>query len=152
MHQTIKKVTNDIENFRFNTAISSIMEYVNVLREQTKNDQLTTNNLIILAQLIAPFAPHMAEEAWEMLGQKFSIHKSAWPKWDEEMLKQDEINIAIQVNGKFRGTITVDLQEAKKQEVVEKKAKEIENVSKWIKDKQMKVIYVEGKIINFVSI
>lgn len=131
------------------------MEYVNVLRahnsQRVTDSVVTTQNLTVLAQLLAPFAPHIAEEAWEGLGHKFSVHKSEWPEWDEEMIKQDQANIAVQVNGKFRGTITLASEDVKNQELAEQKARENENVSKWIKDKQMKVVYVEGRIINFVT-
>ncbi|KKS77231.1 MAG: Leucine-tRNA ligase [Candidatus Woesebacteria bacterium GW2011_GWB1_43_14] len=148
MHQTIKKVTNDLERFRYNTAISTIMEYVNFLRI---SDPLSINHysLIVLAQLIAPFAPYMAEEAWELLGEKYSIHTSNWPKYDPEMVREDKAVYAIQVNGKLRGEITVPIDESK--EKVIKKAKEDERIVKWLEEKVIeKEIFVKGKIVNFV--
>lgn len=146
LHQTIKKVTQDIEEFRYNTAIASIMELVNVLQEQ---EQISDKTLKILAQLMVPFAPHMAEEAWEKLGQKYSIHVSKWPEYDKEKVKEDIIEIPIQVNGKLRGTIKVKTG-LKKQELVEK-AKKDQKVLKYLKDKKLKnTIVVPEKLINFV--
>jgi len=147
MHQTIKKVTGDIKKFRYNTAIAAIMEYVNLLKEKGTSKEA----LIMLAQLLAPFAPHMTEEVWnEVLGQKFSIHTSDWPKYNEKLLEVDEVIVIIQVNGKMRGQMTIDKDLANDKEKVEEKALADEKVSKWLTGKY-DAVFVPGKIINFVT-
>jgi len=162
MHQTIKKVTNDIENLRYNTAISAVMEYVNLLREKASQADDKTKDevggviwkdaLKTLALLLAPFAPHITEEVWvEKLGQTFSIHTAAWPGYDKNLVKESESTIVLQVNGKIRSTILVDSDEAKNKEEMIKKASEDENIQKWLEGKKIKnTIFVPGKLINFV--
>lgn len=160
MHQTIKKVSKDVENLRYNTAISAIMEFVNLLRDKTNkktkgegeckewNEALKT-----LALLLAPFAPHISEEAWvKKLGQKFSIHTSAWPRLDSSLVQETKSVVILQVNGKLRSTMTVVLDEASVKEEMIKKANEDKNIQKWIKGKTIKnTIFVPGKLINFVT-
>lgn len=148
LHQTIKKVGEDIENYKFNTAISALMELVNVISEHGADKVV----LKTLALLLAPFAPHMTEELWvEHLGMPFSIHKASWPSYEAKYIVQNEANIVIQVNGKVRGQITVKSEEASEKSKVEELAKNDVNVSKWLKDGAIKnVIFVPGKIINFV--
>lgn len=148
MHQTIKKVTDDVQEFKYNTAIASLMEYVNVLREHgASKDQLEA-----LALLLAPFAPHIAEEAWvEILGKDFSIHKAKWPEYDKKYLVEDEVTIAIQVNGKLRDTLTLDKQRSTDEQFVVEKAETLEKIKPWIDGKKVKnKVYIEGKIVNFV--
>lgn len=163
-HQTIQKVTKDIETLRFNTAVAKIMEFVNLLYEKkTINHQQLTNKhkfrcaewdeaLRVLVKLIAPFAPHMAEELWvEVLGEKFSVHKSAWPEFNPEFVQESEVTVVIQVNGKLRGEIQGQSEKLIVQSEVEKKARENENIKKWLKGKTInKTIFVPGKLINFV--
>ncbi len=149
MHQTIKKVGQDIEEYKFNTAISSLMQLVNTFVEQkvTNKDYLS-----VLTQLLAPFAPHMMEEIWvEVLGNEFSVHTSPWPKYDSKYLEIDQITIIVQINGKIRGNVTVSNQDSKSQEKVEALAKAEENVVKRLVNQNIKkTIFVPGKIINFV--
>lgn len=149
MHQTIKKVTEDIQNFRYNTAIAAIMEYVNTLRTNKKS--ITNEHLTVLAQLIAPFAPHMAEEAWEMMGEKYSIHTSKWPKFDAKVTREEQIVIAVQVNGKLRGQVKIAQDDIQDENTVTTKAKKDSKVAKWLTNKKIKnTIYVRGKVVNFV--
>jgi leucyl-tRNA synthetase len=170
MHQTIKKVTNDIEKFYYNTAISAIMEYVNALRaqfpifksqfpkgekangERKEISSISREALKILALLLAPFAPHLAEEAWvECLGEKFSIHKAPWPVYDTNYIKVERVEIVVQVNGKLRATINVKSKMSKVKTEVIKLAKESEKVKKWTKGKKIKnEIFVPGKLVNLV--
>src|SRR5690606_25274855 len=105
-HQTIRKVTNDIESFAFNTAVAAIMELRNALQEAAKQRNVTTEawheavtNLLLV---LAPIAPHITEELWERRGRKYSIHQQAWPTWDEEVAKEETITVVAQVNGKVR--------------------------------------------------
>lgn len=148
LHQTIKKVTSDIPNFKFNTAISSIMEMVNLLVEKGA----CRDTLCKLCLIIAPFAPHMAEEVWrEILKNKTSVHLASWPSYDENLALEARISIPIQVNGKVRSQITLDRAKSEDKTHVEKLAREDEKVIKWIKDSQVaKVVFVPGRLINFV--
>lgn len=149
MHQTIKKVTEDLEKFHYNTAISSLMEYVNTLRTHGASPE----NLKVLAQLIAPFAPHMAEEAWvAVLGQKYSVHNSIWPSYEPKMIQTDTVSIVVQVDGKVRSQLTVDTQTADKKSEIEKMARADNKTSKWLgKTRKQVVVFVPGKVINFVT-
>jgi len=161
MHQTIKKVTEDIENFRYNTAISAIMEFTNVLRDKTEGEVRKVKGkgsseweeaLVSLALMIAPFAPHTAEEAWVgKLGQKFSIHKAAWPRYDANKIRQEKVIVIIQINGKLRGQLEVGAEESTNQAKIEKIASSDRKISSRIgKNRVKKVIFVPGKLINFV--
>lgn len=149
MHQTIKKVGSDIENYKFNTAISSLMELSNLLAEKGA-DKETLESFCLL---LAPFAPHLAEEVWvEILGNKFSVHKAEWPKYDDSKTQNDTVNIVVQVNGKLRGQLTINnLQLTNDKEEVEKMALNDEKIKKWLSNKDIKkVIFIPGKLINFV--
>ena len=149
LHQTIKGVTDDIEHFKYNTAISKIMQLVN---EFTKYKVLSTEYLKPLALLLAPFAPHMMEEVWvSKLSMPFSIHKAQWPLYEAKYITSSEALIVVQINGKMRGQISVVSDQSSDQKVIEQMAKEDSNVSKWIKDSEIKkVIFIPGKVINFV--
>ncbi|MBZ9572324.1 leucine--tRNA ligase [Patescibacteria group bacterium] len=150
IHKTIKKVTEDIENFRFNTAISSLMILVNNL--QGKNYGIW--HLKSLFLLLAPFAPHITEEIWQKLNPKpytlnVSIHNQPWPKYDPKLVKEKIVTLVIQVNGKVRDKVKVGA------DISEKKAKKLaisrEKIKKWIKGKKIKkVVFVPGKLINIV--
>jgi leucyl-tRNA synthetase len=148
LHQTIKKVTEDIENFRYNTAISAIMEYVNVLTEYRVSG---IKYLKPLALLVAPFAPHLAEEVWvEVLGQPFSVHTSAWPKYNPKLIQEEKTTVAVQVNGKLRGTLQVRSEQSGDKNEIIKKAKTCPQIAKWITKDPKKTVFVPGKLINFV--
>jgi len=160
MHQTIKKVTKDIEGFKYNTAISAIMEYVNLLREQVPKSEDNKSDspkqwheaIRVLVLLLAPFAPHMTEEIWvNVLGEKYSIHKAPWPEYDVKYIKVDNVEIVIQVNGKLRNTLKVTSDKSKVKEEVLKLARGDEKIKKWISGKKIKKeIFVPGKLVNFV--
>jgi leucyl-tRNA synthetase len=147
MHETIKGATEDMENLRFNTTIAKLMTYYNFL---SKQDSLSRQEVEAYIKMLAPFAPHMTEEIWADLGNKFSIHISDWPTFDEKYLKKENVTIAVQVNGKLRGTLVVPVADKANQSLLEKKAREDEHVSKFLTDKVRKVILVPGKILNFV--
>ncbi len=150
MHRTVKGVTADIKQFKYNTAIAKIMEFVNVLTESKTSN---TEYLEILAKLLAPFAPHMMEEVWhEVLAKKESIHFSKWPKHDERYLVEDKVMIVIQVNGKLRSQIEVDTLYANNELDVLKIARKDKKTTKWLKNKEVKKeIFVSGKLVNFVT-
>jgi leucyl-tRNA synthetase len=146
LHKTIKKVTEDIENFRFNTAISSLMVLVN---EAEKEKQIDKNFFENLIKLLAPMAPHLAEELWQRLGHKNSIFKEKWPKYDEKLIKEDLVTLIIQINGKVRDKIEVESSISK--EEAEKLALSLEKIKKWIEGKEIKkIIFVPKRLINIV--
>lgn len=149
LHQTIKKVDEDLEDMKFNTIISSLMEFVNAWE---KEGSVNKENAEVFAKILAPFAPHLAEEVWhEVLGNKDSIHLSSWPKYDAKLVLKDNVTIAVQVNGKVRGQIEVGVNISGKQDEVEKLAMVDQKISKYIEGKQIKkVIYIPGKILSFV--
>jgi leucyl-tRNA synthetase len=145
-HQTIKKVSDDIENLRFNTAISQMMIFTNHL---TTLKSINREILQTFAQLLAPFIPHTAEEIWQRLGNDNSITYEQWPDYDEELAKENIISIAIQVNGKLRANIEIDAN-TEKGDVLQL-AKENDRIDNYIGGKKLiKEIYVPGRLINFV--
>jgi leucyl-tRNA synthetase len=151
-HWLIYRVEYDMkDNFRFNTAIAAMMEYMNLFQKIYKDvrPEVAVFGAKTFIQVMAPFAPHITEELWERMKQPYSIHTSPWPKYDEKYLKADTITVVVQVNGKVRGKLDVDA-EISKDEIL-KLAKEIPNVKKFLEGKQIvKEIYVKGKLVNFV--
>jgi leucyl-tRNA synthetase len=146
-HKTIKKVTEDIENFRFNTAISQMMIFIN---HMTKQEIRPKSCLRPFVQILNPFVPHLAEELWEFLGEKSLLTFEAWPNYDASLAKDDLITIAVQVMGKTRGT--VELPPGTEQTHVEEEARKLPAVSNQLSGKQIrKVIFVKDKILNFVA-
>ncbi len=160
MHQTIKKVTKDIQLFSYNTAVASIMEFVNTLQDLINNSKDKENSsqswdlaLTNLSLITAPFTPHLSEEVWRgIFGNNFSIHKANWPRYDEKFVKEDDLVIAIQVNGKLRGQISINYLDIEDKEKVLDGVKENSKIKKWINDKEIiKEIYIPGKIVNLVT-
>jgi len=147
LHHTIKKVSEDIESMRFNTAVSSMMIFVN---EVEKNDfTLSTLHFKNFLKLLAPFAPHITEELWSMLGEKKTIHLSSWPKWEEKFLIDSEVKIVIQVNGKVRADMLVSTDAS--EEEIKKQALALESVQKYVVGHEVKkFIYVKGRLVNIV--
>ncbi len=154
-HQTIKRVTEDIErDYHFNTAIAALMELVNEISSftiETDQDREVAGNAIKNTLLmLAPFAPHIAEELWEAMGQKNSIFENTWPVWDEELAKEEEIELVVQENGRLRAKIVVPAglsdEEAKQKAMSDPKIVQLLN-GKQIK----KVIVVKGKLVNIVT-
>jgi leucyl-tRNA synthetase len=146
LNKTIKKVTEDIENLRLNTAISSLMTLINEVSKRWKVSSLT---LETIAKLLAPFAPHIAEEFWQHLGYEDSITYAPWPKYDAAKIVDEQVNIAIQVNGKLRGVIEVP--RSSTQEDVHQAALANSQVTNYLKGKLItRVIFVQDKLLNFV--
>lgn len=146
LNQSIKKLTEDIDGFRFNTAISQLMILVNHLTECTTITKKTFEDLVIL---VSPFAPHLAEELREQLGNEYSVFtKATWPSYDEKCLVADTVTIGVQVNGKVRWSLCIS-KEAQESEVM-KLAKADEKIAARIVGEPKKVIYVKGKILNIV--
>ena len=150
-HKTIKKVTEDFHRESLNTAVAALMEFVNELYkmklEGFSNDwQFVLEDLL---KMLVPFAPHISSELWQQLGNNDFIEKSGWPKWNEELLKTDEIQIIVQVNGKLRGKIKVSVNSEKDEILAIARAED--NVSKFLQDKEiLKEIFIPNKLINFV--
>jgi leucyl-tRNA synthetase len=144
LHQTIKKVTEDIEQLRFNTAISQMMVFTN---EMTKTEQRSRSLIEPFVLLLSPFAPHLAEELWAFLGHQASVSQQPWPVFDPALTVSDRLTIPIQVNGRLRAKIEVGPDAAR--EVVESLART--EAAEWLQGKEpKKVVYVEKKLINFV--
>lgn len=150
-HKTIKKVTEDFHRESLNTAVAALMEFVNELYkmklEGFSNDwQFVLEDLL---KMLVPLAPHISSELWQQLGNNDFIEKSGWPKWNEEFLKTDEIQIIVQVNGKLRGKIKVSANSEKDEILAIAKAED--NVSKFLQGKEiLKEIFIPNKLINFV--
>lgn len=145
LHKTIKKVTSDIESLSLNTAISAMMIFVNEAKEQG----ITKEQFGTFLTILAPFAPHLAEELWQRAGNTESIFKQTWPAYDESLIKEDEVTVGVQVNGKMRATVTIAV--AADEAMVKEQVMANEQVQKWTADKELvKFIYVPGKIVNIV--
>ena len=164
IHKTIKKVTEDIENLQYNTAISALMILLNEFEDSALVGRA---DLEIFIKLLAPFAPHITEEIWQKTRNSAdinadkrgkdrrksafkSIHISAWPKYDQELVKENEVDIVVQVNGKTRGVIKAPT--GVSQSETEKLARADENISRHLAGKVKKVIFVRNKLMNFVTI
>ena len=146
LHKTIKKVSEDIENMRFNTAISAMMI---LATEIERAQRVAEKDFKIFLQILSPFAPHLTEELWHRLGEKKSINFSDWPKWDEKLLKDEEIKIAVQVNGKVRAEIVVGAEDAEAE--VKNKALADGAVQKHLAGRDVKkTIYIKNRLINIV--
>jgi leucyl-tRNA synthetase len=144
LHQTIKKVTDDVEELRFNTAISQMMVFTN---EMTKAEQRSRALLEPFVLLLSPFAPHLAEELWAVLGHRPSVSQQTWPVYDPALTVSERVTIPVQVNGKLRSKIEVG-QDAPR-DLVERLSRE--QIAEWLQGKEpKKVVYVEKKLINFV--
>ncbi|MBR2275055.1 MAG: class I tRNA ligase family protein, partial [Lachnospiraceae bacterium] len=147
MHQTIKKVDTDFESLKYNTAIAALMSLLN---DFTKKNSINRAEFKTFLILLNPVAPHITEELWEIVGFEGTIAASSWPKYDEEALKEDTIEIAVQVSGKLRGTVLINVNEDK--DAVIEKAKAVESVKGFLAGKTIvKEIYVPGKIVNIVA-
>lgn len=151
LHKTIKKVTEDIEAFKFNTAISALMILLNELEKQVTNNQpqLTKQTFEVFLKLLAPFAPHITEEIWSNFGYQNSIHLEKWPEYDEAKIVEDKVTISVQINGKirakFEASSDISEQEAKDRALM------MPEVTKWLGGGEVKkTVFVPKKIISFV--
>ena len=147
-------MSEDTEKLDNNTAIAALMEGLNdfsrVSRESAK--KLPKEMLEIFCLLLAPFAPFVAEEIWvNLLGNTFSVHKQSWPKFAKEMIKEKEVMVVIQVNGKLRGSLKMKNKEEEKESKVVEMAKNDPGVAKHLEGKKIKkTIFIPGRLINFV--
>ena len=153
IHKTIRKVTTDMERFRFNTMLAALMEFTNYLGKVQEQGTVSASAwqeaITYLLLLLAPTAPHLMEELWARTGHPYSIHNQPWPKWDEELAKEEEVTLVIQVNGKLRDKVTVPVS------ITESEARELalgrERVKAYVQgNKIAKVIYVPQRLVNIV--
>ena len=146
LHQTIKKVTEDLEALRFNTAIAQMMVFTNEVTKLKNRPRVLLEPFVLL---LSPFAPHIAEELWERLGKAPSVATQPWPPYDPALVARDRLTIPIQVNGKLRSKIEVPADSSEEQVV--RLARQDAKLSEWLQGKTpRKVIYVEKKLVNFV--
>jgi leucyl-tRNA synthetase len=150
-NRTVKKVTEDLEAFRFNTAIAALMEHTNYLLaiKGEVGEEEWTDALRAFVLVLAPFAPHHAEEMWDALGEPYSVHEQAWPAWDEALIRAEEITLVVQVNGKLRDRIEVPAG------ITEEAAKELAlssaRVRPHVEGRELrKSVYVPGRLVNLV--
>jgi leucyl-tRNA synthetase len=151
IHTAIKEVSEDLGvDYQFNTGVSELMKLSNALTDaDCKNSPIYREGIETLIVLLAPFAPHIAEELWHQIGYSDSIHLKNWPQFDPEALVVDEITLVIQIMGKTRGTIQVSASADK--ETLEKAARESDIAKRHLEGKEVKkVIVVPGKLVNFV--
>ncbi len=147
LHQAIKRVTEDIAAFKYNTAIAALMAYLNFL--ETRQD-VTREEVQTLLILLAPLAPYLAEELWEQLGNSRSIHLTSWPTYDPEALRSETITLLVQVNGRLRDRIEV-AHDASEDEITQQ-ALASEKVQRFVSGHEVrKIIYVPGRLVNVVT-
>jgi leucyl-tRNA synthetase len=146
LHKTIKKVTEDIDNFDFNTAISQMMIFIN---EALRCEKLSIEAMKKFLIILSPFAPHVTEELWEKLGNKSSIFKEKWPEYDEKFIKEDSFDLIIQISGKVRDKIKAKIGISENEAL--ELAKSSEKIKSYIDDKEIiKVIIVKDRLLNIV--
>jgi leucyl-tRNA synthetase len=146
LHQTIRKVSEDVPRLSYNTAIAAMMEYMNVLRRGERTPHM--GEVRPLVQLVAPFAPHIAEELWEKLGGQGSVFDGGWPTFDPALAAEDAIELAVQVMGKLRGTIRVAT--AITQDEAFARAMQEPNIAKFVTGTPKKIVFVPGRLLNIV--
>jgi leucyl-tRNA synthetase len=146
LHQTIRKVSDDVPALSYNTAIAAMMEYINVVRRGERTAHRA--EVEPLVQLIAPFAPHVAEELWERLGHRESVFDAGWPVFDPALAAEDRVTIAVQVNGKMRGTLHVA--SGSGQDAVLEAAMADTVIAKFVTGAPKKIIFVPGRLLNLV--
>ncbi len=146
LHQTIKKVGEDIPRLSYNTAIAAMMEYMNVLRRGERTPM--RHEVEPVVQLVAPFAPHIAEELWERLGHTESVFDAGWPSFDAALATEETVEIAVQVNGKLRGRLQVS-RDTEKDEAL-KLAMADPTIAKFVSGEPKKIIFVPGRLLNIV--
>ena len=157
LHRTIKKVSQDLENLKFNTAIACLMEFIKDWRsDKSDKEGLNGDDLKKFLLILAPFAPHITEELWQKLQNselQQSIHIQSFPNHDPILLEKEEVIIAIQINGKLRDTLSISFDEIENQQTLKRIAKESQKIKKYLKNRKIKkVIYVKGRVINFVIV
>jgi leucyl-tRNA synthetase len=147
LHQTIRKVGEDISRLSYNTAIAAMMEYMNVVRRGERRPHRA--EVEPLVQMVSPFAPHLAEELWERLGYRQSIFDSGWPTYDAELAREEQVELAVQVNGRLRGTVT--LEPGADEAGALAAALADPNIARHVVGKPRRVIFVPQRLLNIVT-
>jgi leucyl-tRNA synthetase len=147
LHQTIRKVTEDIPKLSYNTAVAAMMEYMNTLRRGERTPARA--EVEPLVQLVAPFAPHIAEELWAKLGHSGGVFSSRWPAYDESFASDERIELVVQVNGKTRGKLSVSREINQEAAVAEALAEP--SIAKFVSGEPRKIIFVPGRLLNIVA-
>jgi leucyl-tRNA synthetase len=146
LHRTIQAVTQDLDKLSFNTAIARMMEFTNFFIKADPRPRGAMEKLVLL---LSPFAPHMAEELWQILGHKTTLAYEPWPQADESLIAEDTVEVPVQVNGKLRGLLTVPVDSSR--EDLESAARSDARITSLLADKTIqKVIVVPGRLVNFV--
>jgi leucyl-tRNA synthetase len=146
LHKTIKQVTEDIQRMEFNTAIARMMEFTNFFTKQSVRPHSVMEKFVLI---LSPFAPHIAEELWQLLGHQQTLAYEPWPKYDEALTKDAQIEIPVQILGKLRGKVVVPA--GSDQATLEAAAREDKRIAELLSGKQVvKTIVVPGKLVNFV--
>jgi leucyl-tRNA synthetase len=149
LNKTIKKAEEDFENLHYNTVISGLMELLNFLSRQKSASKETIKAMLVM---LSPFAPFITEELWEMMGEKASVHKAAWPQFEEKYLKNEKTTVVIQVDGKLKGNLLIDNDMVSNKKDIENLALNNPRVKEYLSVKKIvKIIQVSGKVINFVT-
>ena len=150
LHQTIRKVEGDLEDFRFNTAIAALMEYSNFLQEaRVESDEDWDEAIDVLLRLMAPFTPHIAEELWTRLGKSYSIHQQPFPAWDSALADAEEVTLVVQVNGRVRDRLLVPVSISESE--ARTLALQSERVRSHLTAEVERLVYVPGRLINIVT-
>jgi len=146
IHTAIQKVTDGIETIKMNTAVAALMSFMNI----AEKSGITKKQYEVFVRVLAPLAPHISEELWrEVLDNTTSVHLEEWPLFDEALLEREEVTIAVQINGKTRGELTIASDTS--QDDIEREAQALTSVSKWIEDKTVgRIVYVKGRLVNIV--
>jgi leucyl-tRNA synthetase len=153
LHRTIQRVTEDVEAFRFNTAVAALMEFLNTLSAQVASEGVSrqvveaTRAYILL---LAPFAPHIAEELWAYMGGRPSVHQHAWPEWDEEATRTEMVTLVVQVDGRVRDRLQVPA--ALDEREARERALQADGIRRYVNDRRVtRVVYVPGRLVNLVT-
>ena len=146
LHCTIREVSHDVDRMAFNTAIARMMEFTNFFTKQATRPHSAMERFVLL---LSPFAPHIAEELWQVLGQDTSLAYEPWPTYDEEAIKQDSVEVVVQINGKVRSKITVGADADREQ--TEQAARSDSRIIELLAGKRIvKAVAVPGRLVNFV--
>jgi leucyl-tRNA synthetase len=146
LHMAIHKVTEDVRSLNYNTAIAALMEYLNALEA---GETVSREELEAFVLMLAPFAPHLAEELWERLGRAYSVHQHAWPKVDPALLARERVTVALQVNGRTRATVELPPHLAEEEALA--RAMQVATIQHHVRDSVIRrVVYVPGRVLNIV--
>ncbi|WP_442854753.1 class I tRNA ligase family protein [Fischerella sp. PCC 9605] len=147
LHQTIHKISSDIQSLKYNTAIAALMSYFNMLQSNSSIAEVELKSYLLM---LAPFAPHVTEEIWQQLGESGSIHQQTFPQFDPQFLIQEQVTVAVQINGRTRTTTTLS-PDASQEEAIAI-ARQTKAIQRHLNNQEVhRAVYVPGRILNFVT-